>query len=143
MSPLLPMLRIAAGLLVFAAWTASGEDTIKSKVVDAETQSVTETISDTKGRIIKKTRFFFDANNWSKGAIHFTTKDEVKYKEVFKRDASGRLLEAHLFDKDDRKLGKRLYQYDASGKLLRIDDYDAKGQAILPARRAEPLRKKR
>jgi hypothetical protein len=137
------MLRIATAFLFVATLPALGEATIKSKVVDAENQSVTETISDTKGRIIKKTRFFFDANNWSKGAIHFTTKDEVKYKEVFKRDASGRLLEAHLFDKDDRKLGRRIYHYDGSGKLIRIDDYDANGQAILPARRAEPVRKKR
>jgi hypothetical protein len=135
--------RVSAALLALSTLPAFGEATIKSKIVDAETQSLTETISDTKGRIIKKTRFFFDEHNWSKGAIHFTTKDEVKYKEVFKRDSSGRLLEAHLFDKDDRKLGKRIYHYDGAGKLLRIDDYDARGQALVPARRAEPVRKPR
>lgn len=130
-------------LALFATPAFCADNTIKSKVVDPENNSVTETISDAKGRIIKKTRFFFDANNWSKGAIHFTTKDEVKYKEVFKRDASGRILEAHLFDKDDKKLGKRIYHYDAGGTLVRIDDYDAAGQLMTPARRAEPARKKR
>lgn len=144
MSRLFPMLRLCAAFLLLSTLHAhSAEATIKSKVVDPENNSVTETISDTKGRIIKKTRFFFDANNWSKGAIHFTTSDEVKYKEVFKRDATGRILEAHLFDKDDRKLGRRIYQYDGGGKLLRIDDYDAAGQPIVAARRAEPVRKRR
>jgi hypothetical protein len=143
MSRLFATMLLRLAVLAGLAGPALADGTIKSKVVDAEANTVTETLSDTKGRIIKKTRFFFDANNWSKGAIHFTTKDEVKYKEVFKRDASGRLLEAHLFDKDDRKLGRRVYQYDGAGKLLRIDDYDASGQAIVPARRAEPVRKRR
>lgn len=143
MGPPFHMLRVCLALFALSTLSALGESTIKSKVVDNENNSVTETISDTKGRIIKKTRFFFDANNWSKGAIHFTTKDEVKYKEVFKRDSAGRILEAHLFDKDDKKLGRRVYQYDSSGKLLRIDDYDAAGQPIVPARRAQPVQKKR
>ncbi len=131
-------------LLLFACTLpASAEDTIKSKVVDAENHSVTETLADTKGRIIKKTRFFFDDNNWSKGAIHFGEKDVVKYKEVFKRDASGRLLETRLFDKDDKSLGKRVCQYDSGGKLLRIDDYDAAGQLLTPAQRALPVKRKR
>lgn len=125
------------------AGAAFAEDTIKSKVVDAENHTVTETIADKKGRIIKKTRFFFDENNWSKGAIHFTTKDEVKYKEVFKRDAGGKILEARLFDKDDKSLGKRVYNYDQAGTLIRIDDFDATGRQIVPARRAEPVKKKR
>jgi hypothetical protein len=136
-------LLLTASIVLLATSAAPAEDTIKSKVVDPENNSVTETISDTKGRIIKKTRFFFDANNWSKGAIHFTTKDEVKYKEVFKRDGTGRILEAHLFDKDDKKLGRRIYHYDAAGKIMRIDDYDAGGRLLAPARRAEPVRKKR
>lgn len=134
---------ILAALFSLTAQAAWAEATIKSKVVDAENHSVTETLADSKGRIIKKTRFFFDTNNWSKGAIHFTTKDEVKYKEVFKRDASGRLLETRLFDKDDKSLGKRVCQYDGGGTLIRIDDFDASGRPIVPARRAEPVRKKR
>lgn len=129
-------------LLALAA-TGRAQGTIKSKVVDNEEHSVTETIADTKGRIIKKTRFFFDQNNWSRGAIHFTPKDEVKYKEVFKRDSGGRLTETRLFDKDDKPLGRRIYQYDGGGKLLRIDDYDASGNQISPARRAEPVTRKK
>ena len=131
-------------LLLFAfTLPASAEDTIKSKVVDPDNHSVTETLADTKGRIIKKTRFFFDDNNWSKGAIHFGEKDVVKYKEVFKRDAGGRLLETRLFDKDDKSLGKRVCQYDGSGKLLRIDDYDAADRLLTPAQRAVPVKRKK
>jgi hypothetical protein len=122
---------------------AVADDTIKSKVVDAENHTMTETIADTKGRVIKKTRFFFDDNNWSKGAIHFDPKDEVKYKEVFKRDSTGRLLETRLFDKDDKSLGKRVCQYDSNGKLLRIDDYNAAGQLLSIPPRAVPVKKKR
>lgn len=136
-------LSIRVALFAFVAGPAFAEDTIKSKVVDAENHTMTETIADKKGRIIKKTRFFFDANNWSKGAIHFTTKDEVKYKEVFKRDTAGKILEARLFDKNDKSLGKRVYHYDDRGTIVRIDDYDASGRQLTPARRAEPVKKKR
>ena len=134
---------LRAFLTLFLAASAFAEDTIKSKVIDAETHSVTETIADTKGRILKKTRFFFDDNNWSRGAIHFDPKGDVKYKEVFKRDSSGRILEARLFSKADQSLGRRVYQYDASGTLQRIDDYDAAGRLIPQAQRAVPVKKKR
>lgn len=128
----------AFALLLALTLSALADGTIKSKVVDAENHTMTETISDSKGAVIKKTRFFFDDNNWSKGAIHFGPKDVVKYKEVFKRDASGRLLETRLFDKDDKSLGKRICQYDGGGKLLRIDDYDTSDRLIAPTQRAVP-----
>ena len=130
---------VLAALVVSAA----AEDTIKSKVIDAENHAVTETVADTKGRVLKKTKFFFDANNWSKGAIHFDAKDNIKYKEIFKRDTAGKILEARLFSKDDQPLGRRAYQYDASGALLRIDDYDASDRLIPQTQRAVPVKKKR
>jgi len=136
-------LLLSLALVALATAPAPAQDTIKSKVVDPENHSVTETIADSKGRILKKTRFFFDDHNWSRGAIHFTIKDEVKYKEVFKRDPAGRLTEARLFDKDDKSLGKRIYHYDGGGTLVRIDDFDATGRQIVPTRRAEPARRKK
>lgn len=144
-SPVFPDLRLAlyASLCVLVlSLSAAAQDTIKSKVVDNENHTVTETIADQKGRIIKKTRFFFDDNNWTKGAIHFDPKDDVKYKEVFKRDATGRLLETRLFDKDDKSLGKRVCHYDTNGKLSRIDDYNAAGQLLSAPPRAVPVRRK-
>ncbi len=136
-----------SALLLAASLPALGEDTIKSKVIDAETHSMTETIADTKGRVLKKTRFFFDEKNWSKGAVHFDAAGNVRYKELFRRDGTGRVLEARLFSKDDKPLGKRVYNYDGAGQVARIDDYDANGQLIAKeqpqVQRAQPVRKKR
>jgi hypothetical protein len=124
--------------LLATAPLALTDDTIKSKVVDAETHSVIETIADTKGRILKKTRFYFDEHNWAKSAVHYDTKGAVRYKESFKRNSAGKVLEAWLYSAENKLLGKRIYHYDPSGKVARIDDYDAAGQPI-KAQRAEAV----
>ena len=138
---------LLSACLLSAPLCAPGEDVIKSKVIEPQTHSVLETIADSKGRVQKKTRFFFDENNWSRGAIHFDPTGGVRYKETFKRDPAGRVLESKLFSKDDKLLGKRVYSYDGASAVPRIDDYDAQGRFIPPAQpqiqRAQPVRKKR
>ena len=129
-------------IAIFAAallpLVAPAEDTIKSKVVDAENHSMTETIADSHGKILKKTQFFFDDDNWTKMAIHFDMKDQIRYKEVFKRN--GKLvLESWLYSKDDKVLGHRAFQYDGSGNVTHIDDYNANNQLLTPAPRAVPV----
>lgn len=117
---------------------APAADTIKSKVVDEENHSVTETISDAHGKLQKKTVFYFDDNNWSKGAVHYTLDNTIRYKETFMRDSKGLMLQTWLYSKDDKVLGHRVFRYDGSGKLERIDDFDANGQQLVPTARPAP-----
>src|SRR4051794_12721288 len=93
-------LHLRAGLwlcaaLFAAASPARAEDTITSKVVDAETHSVTETISDSHGKLQKKTVLFFATDdffakdNVSTGAVHYNTNNTIRYKESYLRDPKG------------------------------------------------------
>ena len=133
------MKRIAATLTaVFFPVCTWADGTIKSKIVDRENHSVTEIIADTKGRVQKKTQFFFDDNNWAKGAIHFDAKDGVRYKEVFKRDGKGLVLQTWLYSAEDKVLGHREFQYDAKRKVVRVDDYDAASRLIPAGQRPLP-----
>jgi hypothetical protein len=114
--------------LSFVPAALAKEATIKSKIVDAATNSVTEIVSDSKGKIIKKTVFYFDVNNWTTGAVHYDTSGKVKYKESYKRNAAGQMTESYLYSPEDKLLGHRTFAY--SGKSVQIDDYDAAGRLI-------------
>ena len=123
---------------IFLPLCAWADGTIKSKIIDRSNHSVTEIIADTKGRVQKKTQFFFDDNNWAKGAIHFDAKDGIRYKEVFKRDGKGQMVQTWLYSAEDKVLGHRDFQYDAKGKAVKVDDFDATGRLIPPSQRALP-----
>lgn len=136
--------RIAASIIaVFLPLCAGADGTIKSKVLDRETNSSTEIIADTKGRVQKKTQFFFDNNNWAKGAIHFDAKDGIRYKEVFKRDGKGLVLQSWFYSPEDKILGHRDFHYDAKGKAVKVDDYDAAGRLIPAGQRPQPKQGRR
>ena len=131
--------QLIAAALVAVPWLASAEATIKSKVVDDDARSVTETISDSHGKLQKKTVLYFnsndwyDKNNWSTGAVHYNTDNTIRYKETYQRDASGVIQQTWLYSKDDKILGHRVFHYDAKGKIERVDDYDANGNILVPA----------
>ncbi len=112
---------------------SKGDVTFKSKVIDPETNGVTETIADSKGKILKKTTFYFDENNWSKSAIHYDLKGNVRYKEVYKRDASGRVIESWIYSKDDKVLGRNTFTYNADGTTADVKSFDAQGRPIAKA----------
>jgi hypothetical protein len=120
-----------------------GDVTFKSKVIDPENNSVTEIIADSKGKILKKTTFFFDENNWSKSAIHYGKDGKVRYKEVMQRDEAGRILTTWLYSSNDKVLGKRTFKYNADGTVADIKDFDAEGRpiarAVLPAGTTEKV----
>ena len=126
---------LAAALLPLCAWA---DGTIKSSIKDSETNSVTEIIADTKGRVLKKTQFFFDDRKLVKGAIHFDAKGGVRYKEVFKNDGKSVVLQTWLYSAEDKVLGHRNFQYDAKGKVVKVDDFDATGRLLPAGQRALP-----
>jgi len=137
---------LVAAALIATPWLATADSTIKSKVVDDDARSVTETISDSHGKLQKKTVLFFgtndwyDKNNWSTGAVHYNTDNTIRYKETYQRDASGVMLQTWLYSKDDKILGHRVFHYDAKGKIERVDDYDANGNILVPvAPKATPV----
>jgi hypothetical protein len=147
---------ISSPLAVADGALKSADNTIRSKVVDDESKSVTETISDAHGKLQKKTVLFFGSNdwydktNWSTGAVHYNTDNTIRYKESYQRDAKGVMQQTWLYSKDDRVLGHRVFHYDANGKVDRVDDFDAEGrllapaaQRVTPASSARPDKKKK
>jgi hypothetical protein len=136
-----PLFRIL--VLAVLARPVFADDTIKSKVVDDGNHSVTETISDSHGKLQKKTVLFFATNDWfakdnpSTGAVHYNTDNTIRYKETFLRDPKGVMQQTWLYSKDDKILGHRVFHYEVTGKLEHIDDFDANGQILAP--RAAPV----
>ncbi len=136
--------RLLFALLLLATPSMSqGEVTFKSTVIDPETHAVTETIADSKGKILRKTTFYFDENNWAKSAIHYDTEGNVRYKEVNKRDGAGHVIETWIYGKDDKVLGRRTFTYTADGKQADVKDFDAQGRPIAKAVRATAVAPKR
>jgi hypothetical protein len=130
--------RLIAAAVIAVPWLARADSTIKSKVLDDDARSVTETISDSHGKLQKKTVLFFTTNdwyaksNWSTGAVHYNADNTIRYKETYQRDASGVMQQTWLYSKDDKVLGHRVFHYDAKGKIERVDDYDANGNVLVP-----------
>jgi hypothetical protein len=131
--------RLIALALSAVPWLASADSTIKSRVADDDARSVTETISDSRGKLQKKTVLYFatsdweNKSNWSTGAVHYNPDNTIRYKETYQRDANGVMLQTWLYSKDDKILGHRVFHYDAKGKIERVDDFDANGNVLVPA----------
>lgn len=102
-------------------------------IVDPDKREATETVTDTAGKVIKKTWFSLDERDFTTGAVHYDAKGNIKFKESFKRDGADRITATYFYSKDDRYLGYRVFNYNAKGDVLNFDDYDAKGN-LIPAK---------
>jgi hypothetical protein len=121
------------------------DGTRATTIVDPDKRTAEETLTDSAGKVLKKSIFTLDDRNFSKTAIHYDAKGEIRYKESYTRDGSDRITESLLFSKDDRPLGKRLFYYDSRGKA-EIQDYDANGNLIArpePVKPGRPDKKKK
>lgn len=119
-------------------------------VTDPAKRTREETIADTTGKVKSKTIFFLNEQNFARGCTHLDGKGNIRYKEAYKFDYSGRITESKLYSADDRPLGRRVFVY-AGKSAARIEDYDVNGNRVatgvrtggaVPAevRRAIPLR---
>lgn len=99
-------------------------------ITDPDQQTATETITDAGGKVMRKTLFTLDATGATTGAIHYDNKGNIRYKESYKRDVTGKIASSYLYSKDDRLLGYRSFVYDSKGNTVQIDDYDAAGKLI-------------
>ena len=115
------------------------DGTTATTVLNPDTRTSEETIAEAGGKVLSKTIYFLNEQNFAKGATHLDGKGKVRYKESFKFDYSGRIMESTLFAADNSPLGRRVFVYE--GKLqARIEDYDAAGNLLPGAKRAGAAR---
>jgi hypothetical protein len=142
---------LASALVLAAALAARADNTIKATtrllpdgttltmITNPETHTREETIAQTNGKVLRKTVFALNEQNFATGATHYDGKENVRYKEVYSFDAEGRITESKLFASDGRPLGRRVFIYDTGTKgQARVEDYDANGRLIPPTARAVP-----
>jgi hypothetical protein len=121
------------------------DGTRATTIVDPDKRTAEETVTDSGGKLLKKTVFLLDDRNFANAAIHYDGKGNIRYKESYKRDGADRISESILFSKDDAPLGRRVFQYDTRGRA-EIQDYDANGNLIarpLPVKPGRPDKKRR
>ena len=121
------------------------DGTRATTIVDPEKRTAEETVTDSGGKLLKKTLFLLDDRNFANAAIHYDGKGNIRYKENYKRDGSDRISESILFSKDDAPLGRRVFQYDTRGRA-EIQDYDVNGNLIVrpqPVKPGRPDKKRR
>jgi hypothetical protein len=104
-------------------------------VTNPDTRTREETIAETSGKVLRKTIYTLNEQNFATGATHLDAKGGVRYKEVYSFDYSGRITESKLFTGDDRPLGRRVFVYEGKNQA-HIDDYDANGILLTQARKA-------
>ena len=121
------------------------DGTRATTIVDPDKRTAEETVTDSGGKLLKKTLFLLDDRNFANAAIHYDGKGNIRYKENYKRDGSDRISESILFSKDDAPLGRRVFQYDTRGRA-EIQDYDVNGNLIVrpqPVKPGRPDKKRR
>ena len=121
------------------------DGSLATTIVDPDKKTAEESVTDSAGKMLKKTLFLLDDRNFATGAIHYDAKGNIRYKESYRRDMSDRISESTLYSQNDRLLGRRVFNYDAKGQA-QIQDFDAAGNLITPprpAKAARPDKKKR
>jgi len=132
-APLVPAFGQGDAAGVIKATTKLWEDGSKSTtIVDPDQRTAEETVTNAKGKVLRKVTYLLDERNLALGAIHYDQKGSVHYKETYTRDAADHIVEAAYSGADGRALGKRIFVYRGD-KLSGVEDYDAQGNRIAPA----------
>ena len=105
----------------------------ETKIVNPDKREATETVTDSSGKVMKKTWYSLDERDFTTGAVHYDAKGNIRYKESYKRDGADRITATYLYSKNDQLLGHRIFNYDGNGKITSIDDYDSKGNLMAKA----------
>ncbi|MEY5009545.1 MAG: hypothetical protein RLZZ253_684 [Verrucomicrobiota bacterium] len=111
------------------------DNSVSTTLVNLETRSAEETLRTASGKVLRRTLYDLDARGQSTAATFFDSKDQIRYKETYVRDSSDRVVESKLFSATNTPLGRRVFHYDSKGKV-RVDDYDAAGKLMVPAKNA-------
>ena len=61
-------------------------------IVNPETRTAEETITEAGGKVLSKTIYFLNEQNFAIGATHLDGKGKVRYKESFRFDYAGRII---------------------------------------------------
>ena len=126
---LLPLAAARAQGTIRATTRILPDGSTLTAVTDPEKRTREESIVDTAGKVRSKTIFFLNQHNFAKGATYLDAKGNIRYKEAYKFDYSGRLTESKFFSADDRPLGRRVFLYEGKNDA-RIEDYDAAGNRL-------------
>ncbi len=125
----LPLVSARAQGTIKATTRMRPDGTTSTTVINPDTRTSEETIADDKGKVLSKTVYFLNEQNFARGATHLDALGKVRYKESYKFDYSGRITESTLFSATNQPLGRRVFVYE--GKLqARIEDYDAQGNLV-------------
>jgi hypothetical protein len=99
-------------------------------------RTVEQTVTDASGKVQEKTVCPLDDRNLAMGAVHYDAKGNVRYKEIFHRDASDRVTQINYTAADGKPLGHRVFNFQGD-KVVSKDDYDAQGN-LIPPQQATP-----
>ena len=115
------------------------DGTMATTVLNPDTRTSEETITAAgtdlqPGKVLSKTIYYLNAQNFAKGATHLDGEGKVRYKESYKFDYTGRVMESTLFGPNNEPLGRRVFVYEGKTQA-RIEDYDANGNIVSGGRR--------
>jgi hypothetical protein len=109
------------------------DNSVSTTVVNLETRSAEETLRTASGKMLRRTLYELDARGQSTAATFFDSKGQLRYRETYVRDSLDRVVESNLFSPANATLGRRVFHYDSKGRV-RVDDYDAAGKLMTPAK---------
>jgi hypothetical protein len=105
-------------------------------IVDPEKMTAEETLTDAKGKTLRKVTYLLDEQNQPLGSIAYDAKGTILYRASYKRDAAGRIEEENISSAEGEFIRKRVYVYGAQNKVINAIEYDAQGRVIPKARKA-------
>lgn len=115
------------------------DGTTATTVINPDTRTSEETIAQPDGKVLSKTIYFLNEQNFAMGATHLDGQGRVRYKESYKFDYSGKLTESTLFGAKNEPLGRRVFVYEGKTKA-RIEDYDVNGNLVSAGKKPGPTR---
>lgn len=126
--------QLTRGDAIKATTTVQADGSRSTLVVNPEAQSAEETFYDTAGKVTRKIVYPLDAQNQPIGAINYDAKGAIIAKSSYVRDELGRISEETITSPAGQMLRRRVYAYATQNKISRIDEYDANGVLIVPAK---------
>ena len=128
-----------------ATTTLHPDGTQTVTVTDPEKRTTEETLQTSQGKVLRKTTYLLDDSNQPLGAIAYDAKGGILYRASYKRDGMNRIDEETISGPDGQMIRRRVYTFGANNKVTRVDEYDAKGNLLVPPKKTSgrPDKKKR